>query len=392
MKKALIILLLVSCIEPFDPIVIGNRRVLVVDATVANIPESSYVQLTYSFPIDGSVAEVASGATVRVIDEDGIEEDFIETDPGVYTPALNFAGTVGRKYQLQVITADGNEYISSEEELLPPAVVDSVYGRFLTIPSEEGSFDQGVQFFADIVGTSDEIHNFRIEYEEDYRISVPFPSFFEYDPVSSTIDLRESSLRVCYANNSSSSLLIGTTSGQINSELREFPIVLIKEDEPDLIGRYSLTVKPFRISSAAYQYYKDLQEINESGSFFDRQKGLLIGNIMNANDPVDAVLGYFEVASVSQGFEIFEGRQWVDEGFRSAQILRECINTIDTIPTIEILNGDYNFRNTLITTFEPSFGNIVVEGVEYPPMLFLAPEECSDCRLYGTLEKPAFWD
>lgn len=388
----IIILCVTACINPHEFEEIETRRVLVIDAQVTNVPGEQFVQLQYSYPLDGIEPEVLSGASVELRDDQGNTETFRELVSGRYQPVQSFAGVVGRKYQLFIETPDGTPYQSMEEELLAPVEEFDIYGRFLTLRSEtSGGFDVGIQFLTDIDGVSEDNHNYRFEYEEDYEMTVPYASLYEYNEATGEIDLRTTSIERCYIHKPSENLLIATTSGQVNSSLQEFPIEFVKTDEPDLLGQYSLRIKAYRISGAAYQYYKDLQENNESaGSFFDRQKGQLIGNIQNINNESEPVLGYFEVAAVTETYEIFEGGIWKDQGFAAEKILDFCSELTQTVPTIDILAGDFEFGNRLIYDFAPTDG--FVPGTTYNTAIILAPTICSDCRTYGSLEKPAFWD
>lgn len=393
MRKFLsLVIFITSCIEPYNLEIRGTQKALVIEASVTNLAGEQFVRLEYSYSLDGAIPEPVSGASIQVTDNEGNSEVFQEVWPGFYQPSSSFIGVVGRSYQLAVQTTDGTQYQSQEEELLAPSTSVNIYGEFLVLRSEsDGGFDRGIQFLVDIEGANEENHNYRFEYEENYEITVPYASLLEFDPSNGTINRRDPPLGLCYLSEESRDLIIATTSGQTTSELREFPIVYISEDEPDLIGDYSLTIRSFRVSSAAYQYYKDLEENNESaGSFFDRQKGSLIGNIQNINNVSEPVLGYFEVAAVSEDFKVFEGGTWKEDGFRPDQTLQHCGNLLDTIQTVDILNGNINFGSRLIYNFGVS--DFSVPGTNYSVITLLAPASCSDCRSYGTLDKPLFWD
>lgn len=385
-------ILLTGCIEPYTLDDLGTRRVLVIDALVTNLQEEQFVHLTYSYPIDGSESEPASGARVMITDNTGNSVEFSEVANGMYQPSTPFEGIVGRRYQLSIETMDGIRYESSEEELVEPATEFDIYGRYLEIRSDSSSgFERGVQFLVDVEATNITNNNYRFTFEEDYEVSVPFVPLYEYDEATQTIRDRTLSTSLCYINDVSRDLLIATTSGQVSGELREFPLVFVSENDFNLIGQYSLTVRQYRISSAAYQYYKDLQENNESsGSFFDRQKGQLVGNIQNLDDPTDPVLGYFEVASVSERYSIFETGAFEDQGYSAPQILTFCSELIDTVATADILAGNISFENRLLWDFVTC--ETPLPGTEWCPLALLMPDICSDCRVYGTLEKPEFWD
>lgn len=394
MRNYLIIFVLwvTACINPHEFEVIETRRILVIDAQVTNVPGDQFVQLQYSYPLDGIEPEVLSGASVELRDDQGNTETFHESVSGRYQPVQSFAGVIGRKYQLFIETPDGNQYQSRQEQLLEPVEELSIYGRYLTLRSETtDGFDEGIQFLTDVEGPGEENQNYRFEYVEDYELMVPFGSLFEFNEATGAIDRRTTSISRCYINQPSEDLLIATTSGQVSSSLREFPLEFVKTEEPDLLGQYSLSLKIYRISGAAYQYYKDLQENNESaGSFFDRQKGQLIGNIQNVNNVTEPVLGYFEVAGVFETFEIFESGTWKDEGFAPNNFLDFCNTLADTVPTVDVLAGEIDYSNQWIYSLADT--EELVPGTTYNVLTVLSPKACSDCRIYGSLEKPSFWD
>ncbi|MEQ6168755.1 DUF4249 domain-containing protein [Ekhidna sp. MALMAid0563] len=388
----IIFLFLTYCIEPYTLQELETRRVLVIDALVTNMPEEQFVHLTYSYPIDGTTPEPVSGAKVMITDNLGDSIEFAETEDGFYQPITTFQGIVGRKYQLSIETADGESYQSSEEELLMPASEIDIYGRYLSLLSENSDdVERGVQFLLDIEETGDGNHSYRFSYTEDYEISVPFEARYEYDPSNQTINDRTLSTTKCYITDESSDFLIATTSGQINGNLSEFPVVFISENDFELIGKYSLTVKQYRISSTAYQYYKDLQENNESaGSFFDKQKGQLNGNIRNLDNSSEPVVGYFEVSSVSEKYQIFEPGTWKEEGYGAPKIFLFCVDLLDTVSTAEILAGNISFDRRLLYDFVSC--EVPLPGTNWCPQALLIPETCSDCRVYGSLDQPTFWD
>lgn len=393
MKKLLGILLFLSaCIEPYDFEVRDTETVLVVEGSVNNLSGQSFVQLQYSYALEGADPVAITGAQVSVVDDLGNRETFNEVGPGRYTPNAAFKGIVGRRYQLFIQTPDGNEYRSSQEELLEPGVISNIYGRFLSLRSESSDgFDNGVQFLVDIEEADEDIHNYRLEYTEDYEVTVPYESLLVYNPTTGTIDRRQPPIGLCYINTNSNGLYLGTTSSQVKGDLLEYPMVFIKDDQQKLLGRYSLTVRSYRISGSTYQYYTDLKENNESaGSFFDRQKGAIIGNIQDLNEPTTPVLGYFEVAGVSEAFELFDTNTWREDGYNPQRNLLFCRQLLDTVRTVDILNDLVDFEDRNIYNFAST--EAILPENNYNVLTVLAPPSCSDCRLYGTLNKPSFWD
>ncbi|NQZ77029.1 MAG: DUF4249 domain-containing protein [Ekhidna sp.] len=335
--------------------------------------------------MDQDEPESVSGATVWITDTESSRIDFVEQENGRYV-STEFGLEANNAYTLHIETVEGKRYQSTAENLPAATQIDEIFGSYVNNPSNESDeFDEGIQFFINASSTdpNSEVFNVRISYEEDYVITVPYASPFIFSSEAGIID-RDSSIQTCYRNLQSNELLIGSTSGQSQNQLLDFPVRLVRPSEPNLRFRYSLTVRQFSITPQAYRYYQDLKENNESGGGFpDRQKGSIIGNIVNIEDPEDVVLGYFEVAQVSQARAFFTPSMWRDEGFRPDPIFRSCEYTMvaDSVFTEDVRNGLISFAGRNIHAISTS-------GI----FTVLVPEICSDCRFYGTLDKPDFWN
>jgi hypothetical protein len=377
------ILGILGCTQQIELESFGNEEVLVIDGSLTNLPGQHYVRLSRSIPLDGEGSLPISGAQVWIIEDGSNRIDLNETDSGEYVTDAGFRGTVGSAYQL-FVQIDEEEYVSAVEPMPKPAQIDSIYGRVETIQdTDNAGFKTGVQFFVDSSDPDEAFSNFRFEYIEDYQIDMPYFSTLIDDPVLGLIP-REQQIRTCYNRISSDELLVATTSGQSENRLSEFPLVLVEAFEPKLITRYSLTVRQHTISSAAFNFYRKLKENNESaGGFFDEQKGTIKGNIQNVNNPEETVLGYFEVAGITETFRIFEPEPFSDQGFNPSGFFDNCLynEVADSVLTFEVIANivDIGSRN---------INQQSMDGV----WLILVPRSCSDCRLFGELEKPEFWD
>jgi len=384
MRKSIYIVVIsvfmVTCIEPYDfEVVDTTTQVLVIDASLTNETKPHRVKLSMSYNLDHSVENPVTGATIWIEDENNNRTVYNESLGGLYYTDASFSGKIGSSYILTVNTADGNSYVSSAETLLPPTPIDSIYGRYMTLPStENSSFIKGIQFLIDTHDNQSEFSNYRYEYEEDYEIIVPFASLLKIE--GGRLLTRDTSVRVCYKNIPSSGIQTATTGGQAENRLSEFPLKMVEEEDPHLNSKYSLQVKQFSITSNAYQYYKDLKENNESaGSFFDKQKGAVLGNITNTTNPSSPVLGYFEVAGVSEKWRIFNPEQWYDDGFNPVKYYSQNCRYDDVVDTVSVVGLTSNMTNRIY--FKIITGEVL-----------LLPARCSDCRVFGVLKKPDFWD
>ncbi|UXP32417.1 DUF4249 domain-containing protein [Reichenbachiella agarivorans] len=381
-----VLLVLYACVEPFDFKVKDTETVLVVDAVLTSELKIQTVQLSVSYALDENVPAPYSGATVWVEDENGQKVIFKEDGTsGTYQTTTEYAAVPGQSYVLHFTTADGEEFTSSKETVPKPVPIDSIYGRYIEKNSTQDSRQlKGVQFFVDNHNFDESFSNYRYDYVEDYQINVIYPSVYEWDAMNDTLLYREISIASCYNRIVSDELLAETTSGLSENRLSEFPLVYIEDIDAQLRSNFSLTVNQYAITPSAYQYYKNLKENNESsGSFFDKQKGTVLGNISNVRDAGYPVLGYFEVSGVSSGYRIFASGAFRDQGF-SPSMSYECIydRIADTVAIAEL-----NTYVGLGTGYE------VIRLVD-PELVdaIIMPSRCSDCRHYGSLDKPDFWN
>ncbi len=384
MNRLIVILALLAisgCVEPYDFEAVGTERVLVVDASLSNEQKSHETKLSYTYPLDAQENAPATGAEVWIESGGEVVAQLVEGEPGIYQTDSLFAGTVGRSYVLH-ISLGSVKLESTEEVIKSPIPLDTLYGRYLELPSEEDASNQlGVQVFADVTGAAEGV-SFRYEYEETYEIRVPYPSSYAWDADSLIYTLRDPRVGTCYKTNRSANLLLGSTAGVTGNDLLEFPVRFLNQEEPELRHVYSILVKQYTISENAYQFYRDLQENNESaGGLFDRQKGTSVGNFTSVNNQELSVLGYFETAGVAQERTFFRPDSFWEDGFTSPRN-SECGPHIalDTVGVGQF--PEYFTRN-------PNM-NIVIFLM--PGTALTALAKCSDCRLFGDLQKPDFWE
>ncbi|MEO9967438.1 MAG: DUF4249 domain-containing protein [Reichenbachiella sp.] len=381
----LILIFLHGCVEPYDFEVTETIEVLIVDGTLTDEQKTHQVKLSLSGALDADSNQPVTGASVWIIQGAGTQIDLLEVEGGVYETSPTYQGVVGQSYTLFVRLKDGSEYSSTTERMPVPVPIDSVYGRYMVTPStEDDQILAGIQIFVDSHDETSDFSSFRFEYEEDYEIRVPYPSVFDWDPITETSFPRAIDVSTCYGHQESIELAIATTSGQSENRLSEFPVRLVGVDEAQLNSRYSIIIKQHAISSSTYQYYKNLKENNESsGSFFDKQKGTIPGNITKTSESGTAVLGYFEVSGVSTKTTFFSPDDYEDDGFIAISPFRfVCAyrDAADSIRADALNNGTMSGRNIFNFTFP------------IPDTAILVTERCSDCRFHGDIEKPDYWD
>jgi hypothetical protein len=153
-KKSIIYLftsiIVLSCIEPYEHNFIEETEnsLLVVDAILTNEIKTHTVKLSYTTSLESEDLILAKGATVTIESGNGEIVNLTESQPGNYVTDSTYAGMIGESYILRVITENGNEYLSTAESLNEAPPIDSLYGRYVQLPSKEsGDILNGVQIF-----------------------------------------------------------------------------------------------------------------------------------------------------------------------------------------------------------------------------------------------------
>lgn len=137
----------------------------------------------------------------------------------------------------------------------------------------------------------------------------------------------------------------------------------------------SLFTKQYTISEASYDFWDAIRKQNaNSGSLYNTQPHQIRGNVINVNDKSESVLGFFEVASVT------ESRIFVDKPTDPDIELSGCI--IDPMALPRALGLGPEYWPVYLTEENGALG---VTGV-------LAEDGCLDCReVGGTIVQPDFW-
>ncbi|KOF02684.1 hypothetical protein OB69_10225 [Roseivirga seohaensis subsp. aquiponti] len=396
----LVLSLPTACIEEIDTASFTYEKLLVVDANISDQAKAHEVRLFYTSPIDGDVDDTfnaATGATVWVEDNLGIRTYFTEQSSGNYLSSASFAGEAGKSYTLFITTREGKRYQSSVEKLVPAPEITEIYNRFVVEPvGQEAISTPGIQFFIDVEDDSQSTQFYRYEWTDAYQIIVPFPKKWEavYDnDVWYFFEVNED-ISECYRESRFDEVVLGTSINNINRELLEVPIKFSAASEFDITTMYSIEVTQRAISAEAYSYYRKIELFNESnGSLFDKQQGVIVGNISSIDSPPDEkVLGYFEASGESSKRVFLELSDLDQEVFE--YVYQPCVGS-------SIIEYEYSMKTFYEAGDLPSEVRPVeipvrerYELFDYRPwsgVKYFAYKQCVDCRKRGSLQKPEWW-
>ncbi|WP_166522220.1 DUF4249 domain-containing protein [Flagellimonas ochracea] len=379
---AVIMVSLCSCIEPFEATFVDFESILVVDATITNEMKQQQIILTrtYEFEAEGPTGE--SGATVRVVSDNGASYDFMESDDGNYYSEEPFASQSDTQYTLSITTRDGSSYQSEQAQMGNVSNIDSLYAE--RIVNDFG--DEGMGIFLN-TSSLDETENFyRWEYEETYKVIAPRwnPKELELDestdPQNIIIVPRSLDERVCYPFRKSTNFLLADTEDFNQGSIENFMVRFINRNNYIISHRYSILVRQFGQSQQAQNFYETLNSFATSESLFsETQPGFLEGNVFPVQDGADQILGYFNVVTVDEE-RIFFNYEDFFPGERLPPYVSPCLETAPENGLRDLVRLD------LIKYIEENEG-IIIPGGPY----IIVPQVCGDCTILGPSEIPDFW-
>lgn len=379
LKLLALLVLLQGCIDEYWPELDTSESILVIDGCITNEPGPYEVRLSIASAISRPEIRPYSGAQVIVMDNTGHEEEFVETEPGVYKSNINgIQGTIGRKYKLALRTPDENEYQSDFQLLEKPVNISSVYAEIESRQtSDEYHTEYGYQFYVDsdlaekdttylmwrAIGTYKYQSDFLIRYVYDRRVISVFP--------------QPDSFYTCYANDINTGIFTADLSNLSKPEITRFPLNYVNTDTRRLSIKYSLYVKQLTVSAASFSYFSKLSEINtQQDALYAQQPYQIKGNVKNTRNPEDALLGFFYVAGVD------EKRIFVDRPPSSQVKFYYGICEID--------DGDFDAYKYIRTT--PSNTWPLYVTTDDVGQRALTDQACVDCRKRGgSIAKPDFW-
>ena len=396
LKYTLILsILLGSCVEPADIETGSSASLLVVQGSLTNEFKRHWVRVSSTVGLNDQ-RDPTLQAIVWVTDDRSNRYNYSRNTEGVYESIIEFQGVVGRSYTLHVLQGL-KEIVSTPQRLSSALPIDSIYVENITLLDDEVVGERnGLQFFLDAANLGLGPVSLRYELTEAYVSRVPFPSVFIWDEPTQTAVRRETPLTTCYKQESGEDLLVASTLSQSQNAIRQFPLNFVPFDSEKVQSEYAVRVRQFVISPQTFEFYRTLNENNQSsGSLFDSQKGRVLGNLSVEGDESEQILGYFEVAGVSEASIQLSSRQLTELGVSrrlSNQRILACTPQVDTLRGNDLAE----FFSTPFNRANFGFGSELTQDTPFPlpdGIFQLAPLECTDCRKDGaTLDRPSFWE
>ncbi len=365
----LLLLILASCVDPYEPTVLNtSARLLVVDGFInTNGPTTIVLSRTMDLDQKG-IPEPEAGARVTIEEEGGSKFNLSENPKGTYrinSLTLNIA----KRYRLAITTKENKSYVSDYVVAKVTPKIDDLYWR---------AENNGVQVYVNTQDKTGKTRYYRWDYETTYELTSAFYSEIEY--ANQVIRPRTQNINRCWKTENATTINLANSVRLQEDKIFEFPIHFLPGSSTKLMYKYSILVKQFAQTQEEYQYWETLRKNTENiGTLFDPLPTQLTGNIRAVNDPAEPVIGFIGAFSVETK-RIFIAREELPKEYIPFYPDQACL--IDTIP-VNQASSTFNVNTLPVTYLISPMGTTI--GYLY------SSSNCVDCRLRGTNVKPGFW-
>jgi ABC-type uncharacterized transport system auxiliary subunit len=394
-RKHIILLLLAlltlsGCTEQYVLQSNTFESALVVEATLTNEMKRQTIRLTRTYQLEANAPTAETGAHVTVNDSEGNEYTFEEM-VGHYVSTVDFEAVAGRNYWLNIETKDGRNYTSTAEVLSPLNPIQDVTA---SVQAKDGA--RGVGINVKCFDPTRSSQYYRYEYEESYKIIAPVwddektiltPFDQEVGHQGIAVVPRTQETQICYATVKSNDIIQNTTTGQSDDRV-DYRVRFISDQNYIISHRYSIKVRQYVQNLAAYTFYKTLKKVSGNGSLLSQtQPGYFFGNLKCVENPTEKVIGYFEVASVSEKRIFFN---YVD--LFPNEPLPPYIEKCD-VRQFKFCFGNFDpeCRGAALLSIISSNSLVYVDSDGTQTYFFMVKPACGDCTTIGSNVKPDFW-
>ena len=377
------LLLASSCIYDYAPVIEDSETVLVIEGDIL-VGGYTDVRLSFSRPLDAAFSEMSQtswleGAQAWVEASDGARYDGVGSriDTRAADPSLDYRLLVAYK---------GKTYASEWTPVIRSAEIDSLS---YTISDDRMTLTLEVSTH----GGPDNLY-YRWMVKEDWEYHTPnnashyFVLGSTYDHgtfyKSSTILPFQDGENTYYCWNSGrvNDLLLASAEPLSENRLIRHPLYSLSCYDQRISFIYSMELTQESLSETAYRYWETMKRNSgDVGGLFSPEPFEMRGNIVNLEDPDEAVVGYIS-AAVPSTRRIFINSEKI--GFaRISASDREIYN----VTPVHSSKKDWN------KLYYAGYAVFVHTENGQPDEFDWLPIRCVDCRVWGkgTKNKPDFW-
>jgi len=366
-------LLLGYCKTAYEPPVLkAANNYLVVDGVINIAPNAiTIINVNRTRSVGDSttqgIPELHAAVTIR--SSNGAAYPLVDsTNQGLYSSCL-LTLDPGLQYGIEVTTADGRKYTS---DMVTPKVTPPIDSLYFEQPSD-------LTVYVNAHDPSSSTKYYRWDYVETWEHNAQL--YTAWGVKNGRIYAVDSTNQAtqCWTSVLSSHILLSSTTRLSADVIDHRKILTLKNGDMKINLKYSLLVRQYALTEAAYNYWDLISKTSEGlGTLFDLQPTQLAGNIHCVSNPTEPVIGFASASTIRQQ-RIFIYQSLL-HGWQRNSLIYGCDSTeIPVDPT------DYRIYTFSDTLFAPWY--FTLKGT-----LMLSSKNCLDCRLQGGSNiKPSYW-
>lgn len=301
MKKIVFVILVIvgfgSYLDPFNFNVENSDIVYVVDGVFTSDQGPQQIFIGTAVTFGEKFNDPVLGASVRVFDDAGNSEEYLELQGGYYQKqGTDVIGETGKRYHVEIELQDGTR-IHSVAAVMPKKVkIDSSYFRFEKNFLETST---GQQFFQDVISIYADASFRNLENDESIYLRWSLEEVYEYIEV---LCCSLCPVHTCFVP-LTPIIQERTIFSSDNYNAKTLQDVLIYSkgalDRQEFYHRHFFNVYQHSMTKEAFDYWTKVQKlIDQNGTVFDTPPATIRGNLFNPDNEDELILGYFEVSQI----------------------------------------------------------------------------------------------
>ena len=210
--------------------------------------------------------------------------------------------------------------------MVPVAEISDSFAEFKKLPSLDSlNFGSGIEIYSKFTDPEDEL-NFYAWFVKGVYILNTFPELYvERGPFGNPLPRPKDCCSKCFVSESVKQTIFtilkdNLSNGQENIQKVGF----ITDDGGRFQTKYMVAIEQISLTKEAFSFYSLLNnQISIDGDIFDPPPAKISGNIINLDNPDEAVIGYFHASDVSN-YALFVEANFLDESQLPRQINDDC--------------------------------------------------------------------
>ncbi len=374
----LFVALIWACKKPYNPpATTAPSNYLVVEGVINGNTDSTIIKLSRTLNIAQNVnSAIETKAKLTVEDVSGNIYTLNEVSKGRYTGGpLNLDST--KKYRLHIQTSNGKTYLSDYVQFTPTPAIDSI-GYTVT--------GDGLQIYANTHDPKNNTRYYRWDFTETWKFHSRFPSNYVTNGNAIVSRRADQMVYYCFTSDVSSNIILGSSEKLQQDVIYQNPITTIVSTSEKIENKYSILLKQYALTKDAYLYWQNLKKNTEQlGSIFDAQPSTTSGNIHNAADPSEPVIGFISATNVKSK-RVFISKDALPTSWQPASPYNceQDSTYFNYYGQNQVALFLIPIGSTAIPTSEISTNSGIVGYLS-------SAIECVDCTIRGTTKQPIFW-